>query len=145
MAFTHISGPAISQPFQKLASTAIAVGSLVSWALTGFVSQALVPSTRIVGVALKKVASTESDFAENTTVSVIIPTHRDVFEATVSGTATQANVGEMHDITKTAGGTAQAVDLSGTTYGPVTIVGVKDSATVLVVINGAYQNAEITT
>ncbi len=138
MAFIHVSGPAGNEPFQKLASTAIAVGSALSFRLTGYVSQALTQSVRIAGIALRKVASTDDDFASNTTVSVITPSEDDVFLADVSGTATQANVGKQYDLTTVAAGTAQSVDLSGTTYKVVTVVGFVSSSKVLVKFNGYY-------
>ena len=139
MSFIHVRGPAKNEPFAKLASTAIAVAAALSFkGASGYVSQALVASVRIAGVSLGKVASTDDDFASNTIIPVIIPGEEDVFEATVSGTATQANVGRQYDLTQTAGGTAQAVDLSGTTYKVVTVVGFISSSKVLVKFNGNY-------
>ena len=112
---------------------------------TGNVSQARIESTRLVGVSLREVASTDSDFATANGINVVIPNDETVFEATVSGTATQANVGNRYDLTATSAGTAQAVNLSGTTYGVVTVVKFINSSTVWVKINGAYQNADINT
>lgn len=138
MSFIHIRGPAKTEEFAKTASTSIAVGSVLSWRMAGTVEQALVASVRIAGVALKKVASTDDDFASTTLIPVIVPSEDDVFEATVSGTATQANVGKQYDLTATAGGTAQAVDLAATTYKVVTVVKFISASKVWVKFNGYY-------
>lgn len=138
MSFFHIRGPAKNEPFPKLASTAIAVGSVLSFTNGGYVSQALTVSLRIAGIALGKIASTDSDFADNTTIPVIIPGEEDVFEATVSGTATQANVGKQYDLTQPNQGTAQAVNLSGTTYKVVTVVEFISASKVNVKFNANY-------
>ena len=105
---------------------------------TGRVSQALVETVRVAGVALKKIASADDDYASNTVIPVIVPSEDDVFEATVSGTATIANVGKQYDLTATNGGTAQAVNLSGTTYKVVTVVGFISASLVWVKFNGNY-------
>ena len=144
MSLIHVKGPANCEPFGKLASTAIASGAAVAWfgPTTGrYISQALAASVRIAGVSVKKVTSTDDDFASNTIQSVIVPGPDDIFEATVSGTATQGNVGNQYDLTTVEAGTAQAVNLSGTTYKVVTVVGIISSSKVLVKINGAYEYA----
>jgi len=138
MSFIHVQGPAATEGHGKVASTLIAVGSVLGFRANGFVSQAWVESTRIAGVATKKIAAADDDYANNTVVPVIIPGEEDVFEATVSGTATQANVGKQYDLTLTVAGTAQAVNLSGTTYKVVTVVGFINSSTILVKFNGNY-------
>ena len=138
MAFIHVRGPGKTEPFGKIASTLIAAGSVLAFYSTGYVSQALAQSTRLVGVALGKVAAADGDYASNTEIPVIIPSEDDVFEADVSGTATQANVGQQYDLTTTAAGTAQAVNLSGKTNQVVTVVGFISSSKVLVKFNGNY-------
>lgn len=144
MAFIHVKGPAKTEGFQKLASTLIAAGALVSFAISGRISQALVQSTRIAGISLKKVASTDDDYADTTVIPVIIPSEDDVFEVPVSGTAAQANVGFAYDLTAVAAGTSQAVNLSGITYKTVTVVKFINSSTVWVKINGNYAFANKT-
>lgn len=137
MAFIHVQGPGQTEGFPKLASTAIAVGSVLAFR-DGYVSQALVQSIRLVGVSAKKVASADDDFANNTAISVILPQDDDVFEADVTGTATQANVGKQYDLTNTAQGTAQNIDVGATTYKVVTVVGFISASKVLVKFNGNY-------
>ena len=137
MAFIHVSGPATTEAFAKLASTAIAAGSAL--ALTsGYLAQATVASLRIAGVAIQKIASTDGDFASATSIPVIIPGEEDVFEATVSGTATVSLIGDQFDLTATNQGTAQAVNLSGTTNKVVTMVGFISSSLILVKFNSNY-------
>ena len=71
-------------------------------------------------------------------ISVIQPGDFDIFEADVSGTATQANVGEQYDLATNTDGTAQEINLSGTTYKVVTVVGFISADKVLVKFNGNY-------
>ena len=88
---------------------------------------------------MKKVASGDDDFAANTSIPVIVPGVDDIFEATVSGTAAQTNVGKQYDLTdSTNAGTAQDVDLAATTYKVVTVVGFISASKVLVKFNGNY-------
>ena len=134
MAFIHVRGPAKNEAFLKIASTPIAAGAAVAFTGAGFVAQAIVASTRLAGISLKAVASTDADYADNSVFPVIVPSEDDVFEADVSGTATQANVGKQYDITTSA----RSVNLSGTTYKTVTVVGFISSSKVLVKFNGNY-------
>ena len=145
MAFIHKSGPARAQAFIKTASTAIAVGSVLGFTNSGFVEQQS-DSTIMAGVSLRKVSSTSGDYALNSTISVVVPGPADIFEADVTvGTATQAVVGQKHDITSEAGGTAQSVNLNANTYGIVTVVGFISASKVLVKFNGYYVYADVST
>jgi hypothetical protein len=142
MAFIHVSGPARAETFKKTASVAIAVNTPVAFdGSAGFVRQAAVASTRIAGISLRKVASTDDDYADNSDLVVVIPSEDDIFEADVTGTATQANVGEQYDLSTLTDGTAQNVNVSGTTYKVVTVVGFISASKVLVKFNGNYAYA----
>lgn len=142
MAFIHVSGPAKTEPFLKTASVAIAANSPLAFdGSAGYVRQAAVASVRIAGINIKKVASTDSDYASNTELSLIVPSEEDIFEADVTGTATQANVGEQYDLSTLTDGTAQNVDVGATTYKVVTVVGFISSSKVLVKFNGNYAYA----
>lgn len=143
MAFIHKSGPAHTQKFKKKASTAIAVNSVLSFDGTlGQVLQAEAASTRIAGICLKKIASTDSDYASAVDMSVLVPTEEDIFEVDVTtGTATAANVGDQFDLDTNSAGTAQGITVSGTNYKVVTCVGFISASKLLVTINGAYQYA----
>ncbi len=144
MSFYHISGPGHTEGMPKTASVAIAINTPVALE-GGFIRQSAVATTRLAGLNLKLVASGDSDFAENTALSILVPTGDDVFEADVSGTATQANVGQRYDLTTLTDGTNQDVDLSGTTYGVVTVVKFISSSRLHVKFNGVFQSADINT
>lgn len=142
MAFIHKKGPANAEPFNKTASVAIAAGSALSFDPAGYVRQAVAASVRIAGIAIRKVASTDDDYASNSVVSVIVPGEDDIFEADVTtGTATQASVGRQYDLDTNTDGTAQGITVSGQTYKQVTVVGFLSASKVLVKINGAYEFA----
>ena len=139
MAFIHASGPAHTEPFQKVASVAIAANSALSFDGTaGYVRQANAASVRIAGIALATIASTDGDYASNTTIPVLVPGSEDIFEADVTGTAAQSNVGDQFDLATNVDGTAQTVDLAATTYKVVTVVGFISTSKVLVKFNGNY-------
>ena len=138
MTFIHVRGPAKTEGFPKVASTAIALASALAFDIEGRVAQARAVSTRIAGISGRKIASTDDDYASNTLIPLIIPSSDDVFEATVSGTAVQAHVGQAFDLTQTNGGTAQAVDLAAQSYKVVTVVKFINSSTVQVKFNGNY-------
>ena len=142
MSFVHRSGPAKTEMFKKTASVAIAINSPVGFdGSAGYVRQTAVASVRIAGISLRKVASGDSDYADNSLIPVLIPSEEDVFEADVSGTATQANVGDQFDLTALTDGTDQDVDLAATTYKVVTVVGFISASKVLVKFNGNYAYA----
>ena len=142
MAFVHVKGPAKTEGLKKTASVAIAAASPLSFdGSAGYVRQAAVASVRLAGVSLRKVASTSDDYASNSIIEVIIPSSDDVFEADVTGTATQANVGEQYDLSALTDGTAQNVDVGATTYKVVTVVGFISASKVLVKFNGNYAYA----
>ena len=141
MAFVHVRGPAKTEGFKKTASVAIADRSVLAFGSpgqSGYVRQAVAASTRLAGVSLRKITSTSVDYADNSVIPVIIPSSDDVFEADVTGTATQANVGNQYDVSANTDGTAQNVDVGGTTYKVVTVVGFISSSKVLVKFNGNY-------
>ena len=139
MAFIHVKGPAKTEGFKKTASVAIAANSPLGFDGTaGYVRQAAVASLRIAGVSLRKIASTSDDYADNSVIEVIIPSSDDVFEADVTGTAVQGNVGEQFDLSTLTDGTAGNVDVGGTTYKVVTVVGFISASKVLVKFNGNY-------
>ena len=61
MSFIHVKGPAVTEYFAKLVSTAIANSAVVSFS-SGYLAQAKNVSVTIAGVAIKAIASTDSDF-----------------------------------------------------------------------------------
>ncbi len=139
MSFIHKSGPAHTEAFQKAASVAIAANSVLGfYASTGYVRQAEASSVRIAGICIRKVSSTDTDYALNSTMGVLVPGPEDIFEATVTGTAARTNVGNQFDIGTNSDGTAQTCDVGNNTYKVLTVVGFISTSKVLVKFNGNY-------
>ena len=139
MAFIHKKGPATTEPWPKIASVAIAANSILGFdGSLGRVRQAVAGSLRLAGVSLRKVASTDDDYASTNSIPVIIPGEQDVFEADVTGTLTTAMVGEQFDVSANTDGTAQNVDVGATSTKVITVVGFISSSKALVKFNGNY-------
>lgn len=133
MAFIYKSGQLKTSWFPKKVSTAMTVGVPSTWE-SGYLIDAVASSTRIAGVPLRSVASTDSDYANTGKVPVVLAMPNTVFEADVQGTLTVAMVGGKYDLY--AGG---KVDIGNTSYKQVTIVGFISTSKALVQINGGYQ------
>lgn len=121
----------------KIASTAIAYGAILTWDGSGAVTNATSSSAKIVGFSRKKVASTDSDYAQNTLIPVELPLEDAEFELDVStGSLTAAMVGSSYDLTDSAG-----VSISANTYKVVTCTKYLSATKGYFKINGAYQYA----
>lgn len=120
-------------PFLKKASTAFAIGGLVNFDGSGYLQPGSASTDNHIGLNFSRtVVSTDSDYATATQMLVDVPGVGDVFEADVSaGTATIANVGVRYDLNTTG----VSVDLTGTTNGAVTVIGVVSASKVLIIIN----------
>ena len=130
MAFYQVSGPVNTQWFPKKASTVMAVGSALTFDGSGYVTNATSTSTRVAGVNLKTIASTDSDYAATTLIPVHFPGSQAIFLADVgSGTATAANIGVQYDFNDATG-----VNLGASSHKQVTVVGVIDASHVLVTL-----------
>lgn len=98
-AYRHSGTPKISNYLIKKASTAIAIGDVVTIEdATGYIIPAVAGSTQVKGVAQERIASTDTDYAtaRNTTVDVPLP--GDLFEIACNTTITQAMVGDLFDL-----------------------------------------------
>jgi len=95
--FVLRSGSAKIEFFPKTASTAIANGAIVSLS-----SGQLIPGTSSTasheGISLRKIASTDADYAATTLIPVMIPSQDAIFEADCTG-LTAAKVGTTVDLT----------------------------------------------
>lgn len=115
MAFKRISGKPRMAWFPKKASIAIEVGDLMYPDGSGAIQLADATSGEHVGISLKKVVSTDSDYASNTMIPVDECGQDDIFEAEVTGTLTTAMVGTYLDLsdanTVNAAATAKKVVL----------------------------------
>lgn len=124
MAFFPVSGRIKVEYWAKTASTALTVNSVVA-ASSGYLIAATSSTTANIGVTLKPVAATDSDYASTTKIPVIIPQEDTVFLADATS-ATAAQVGTVVDLTNsTTVGTA-------TTYKACYVVGYVDSTHLLV-------------
>lgn len=122
---------------QKAASTAIAINAVLTFDGSGGVIHAVSTSTRIAGVSLKAVVSTDSDYALQTRIPVVIPTPESVFEMDVTtGTLTAAMVGNQYDLDSHLG-----INVNATSHKQVTIVAFLSATKALVKFNGAYEYA----
>lgn len=99
--FKRISGSPRLSWFPKKASTAFNVGDLVYPDGSGAIQPADATSGEHLGVILKKVVSTDSDYASTTMVPVDVAGPDDIFEADAAG-LTAAKVGTYMDLTDAA-------------------------------------------
>lgn len=118
MTFRRISGKHRVEWWPKKASTAFTYGSLVYPDGSGAIQPADSTSGEHIGVILKTVASTDSDYASTTKVPVDVCGEDDVFEADVTGTLTSAMVGTYLDLS-----TALVVNAAATSKQVVLCVG----------------------
>lgn len=88
--------------FPKKASIAIDVGDLMYPDGSGAIQLADSTSGEHLGISLKKVVSTDSDYASNTMIPVDECGQDDIFEADVNGTLTTAMIGNYYDLTDEA-------------------------------------------
>lgn len=88
--------------FKKTASTAFANQSLVAWpaSQTGYFVAATSTTTKHIGAIQKTVAATDSDYASNTSVPVLVPTagSNSIWVATTAS-AVATDVGGTFDLT----------------------------------------------
>jgi len=115
--FTCVKGQQIVEWYPKLASTALAIGTVVRPNGSGFLTNAVAATTRVYGVLAKDIVAADSDYATANKVPVIVPRGDNEFEADVTGTLTTAMIGEKRDLDATG----LLVDAAGTSHGQVTI------------------------
>lgn len=129
----------VIKSYPKSASTTFTNGDLVMLS-AGYVLTATAQSTKHLGIILEAVASTDSDFADNTAVKVAVPkTPYAEFESAVTGTLTGTDVGSQFDLS-----TAGLVNKAGTTYKVVTCVGYISSAKGRFILNSNLAYADTT-
>ncbi len=87
--------------FRKKASTAIAINSLVAESSDDdTIEPADSSDAAVIGVAIKVIASTDDDYADNTRVHVAIPLDSSSeFLCDTAGTLAVTDEGELHDLT----------------------------------------------
>lgn len=119
------------QYFKKKVSTAFINGALTNVDSNGFLIPATATSVNHVGVILKTVAATDSDYATATFVPVDVCRTTDLFIADVSaGTVNQTAVGAYYDLNSTG----DKVDLSATTVKQVYVQDILTASSQVVII-----------
>ena len=104
MAVIPIDGKWKVKYFRKKASTAFAANSFVAFETNGGAGDPIEPAdasdAELIGICLKTVASTDSDYASNTRIPVLVPETRGAeFEGDVgTGTLTVADEGLEMDL-----------------------------------------------
>lgn len=112
MAFFRASGEPNIEYWEKTASTDFNNGDLVYDGGSQYILPADSTSGDHIGICMKKVASTDSDYASATKIPVDVAGENDIFEVTCGGTATTALIGTYIDLTNayTANEAASAKD-----------------------------------
>lgn len=95
--FKLAKGQARVEWYPKVASTAFTNGALVYATGSGTITPAITTSGDHIGVIQKDVASTDSDYASNTLVPVLVPHEGAEFEADTAS-AVSTNVGNSYDL-----------------------------------------------
>ena len=115
--------------YAKTASTAYAFGDVVYLSTgTGYLLKSTTTSAPNLGLIYKTIASTDSDYAQNTRVPVLVPGKNATFLADVgTGTGGQTYVGSFVDLA-----TAESINLTADTYGVVQVVGFISTTQMLV-------------
>lgn len=140
--FVLKSGKPKIEYYAKKASTVFEVGDLVYFDGSGAIQPADATSGDHIGVILKKIAATDSDYASNTKVPVITLTDDVLFEVDVdTGTAlTAAMVGSQYDLTD-----ANSLNVGGTSKLVVTIVEFISATKAVVKINASIAVTNVST
>lgn len=114
--FVLRSGSAKIEYFPKTASTALANGALVA-STSGQLIAGTATTAAHVGILLKKVASTDADYASTTMVPVMVPSQDAIFEGDATG-LTAALVNTTMDLTDSV-----TVNGAADSHHAVTLVG----------------------
>lgn len=115
MAISLYRGPAHIEWYPKAASVAFAVNEAVYLDSSGYVAKLTSTADKALGLVQEKTASTDSDYAENTLIPVLIPGVDTEFLIDVgTGTAATTDIGEHCD----ADGSypATKIDVTASTY-----------------------------
>lgn len=105
MSFYEGKGKWVTKYFRKVASTAFTANNLVSFETDGAAGDPIEPAdasdTTLLGIGITTVASTDSDYADNTRIAVRVPAERGctVVCDDVDGTLVVADEGLLVDIT----------------------------------------------
>ncbi len=125
MNFQRHSGKASILPYKKTASTAFSLGTVVTQASGLLVpADATTTSANMLGILLRDVVSTDSDFASTNECMVELPVPGVVYKAKVgAGVPAQSMVGSRYDLTATG-----EVDLTAQLVNVVQVVRLSQDA-----------------
>lgn len=133
MAFLPATGKIQCESFPKTASVAINVGDVLE-ITSGAVNPADSADTSLFGISLRKVASTDSDYASTTPISVVVLDANQTYFADVgTGSATAASVGVQYDLSSAGG-----IDVTATTHKVFTVTEFIDATHVKGRFNASY-------
>lgn len=142
MAFTLKKGRSVIENWPIAASQVVVAGDLVYMGGSGTVIPADSTSGDHIGIALKTIATTDSDYAVAKSLPVLKAYADNVYEVDVdTGTAlTAAMVGNQYDLTD-----ANSLNVGATSKKVVTIVGFISATKALVKINAIIENVHVVT
>ena len=133
MAFVRASGKPNIEHWAKAASTAISNNALTYLNGSGYVIPADATSGDHLGICMKTIASTDSDYASTTKIPIDVVGENDVFKVGLAAASTVATllalVGTYIDLS-----TSLLADATASAKDALLIVGVVDASTVLVKI-----------
>lgn len=129
MATIRKMGASKMYSFLKKASTAFALGDIVTVDGSGLLIPATSTSTVIVGVIKRAVLTTDADYAQSVPVAVEVFTQGDVFEIDASSTVTQAMVGVTKDLTN-----ASTLNVAANAVAPFRVIGIGSTSTKALVV-----------
>jgi hypothetical protein len=139
MAFVRINSSdrkVMPQKIAKTASTAMSVGQVLITSSGQLTPAANTSVANIVGLSMKVIAATDSDYASETALEVEQIDLDAVYEADVYGTLTTAMIGNSYDLSNSAGSSgATHVNVGGTSYKQVKVVGFISASKALVQFN----------
>lgn len=130
--FIRVSGKPNVEYFPKKASTAIGNLALVYFDGSGRIQPADATSGDHLGVCLKKIASTDDDYASETSIPVDVAGENDIFQVGVAASTVatlSALIGTYIDLTSST-----VADATASSKDALLVVGVVDASTILVKI-----------
>ena len=126
--------------FPKAASTAFSNGALVYADGSGAIIPADATSGNHLGIIMKDVASTDTDYASTTKVPVDVPSDGDTFIVDTVGTATAAMVGTYIDLS-----TSLVANQAATSKSVLLVVGFISASQLEVIVSAMGANKDVAT
>lgn len=141
MAFVLAKGSAKVEWYPKKASQVMAVGDLLYADGSGAVQIADATSGNHIGVCMKTIAATDSDYASTTMIPVLVPNDSTEWDVSVgTGTLTTAMVGNFYDLADETG-----IDVTAQSKNVVQVTKFISASKARVKINAMAANANVAT